>query len=272
MINNKTIRQLVIADKLFPGSGGPIYEDRTATGAVATVDTNVALPLNSYVCEINPLQSGSGDPSPENERPITGFNTLTINRSTAATDRDFTISLGSTVYSARYDSTTGKLTITGVMIDLGELPWVSEDSLLTGLARAFVNNVTPSFKWGSILVCSKFKFNSTNAWNGLSNGDIALTNAEVFPILRIRWENWTSYTDEQIKTALSGTKLVYELDTPIEINITPTEIKTLIGEQTFSHDCNGNITVSFKYKTSETVTKDVKKWLPLFYPIRKGDF
>ena len=45
----------------------------TATGAVASFSTNMVAPLKSCVVEFAPVQEGSGDPSPTNVRPITGW-------------------------------------------------------------------------------------------------------------------------------------------------------------------------------------------------------
>ena len=46
----------------------------TASGAIATFpDGANNLPVKSLVAQINPVQSGTGDPSPDNVRPITGW-------------------------------------------------------------------------------------------------------------------------------------------------------------------------------------------------------
>ena len=57
-------------------SGGSLTE-YTATGNPATFSTNVAKPLNQLLIPFTPVQSGSGDPSPENVRPITGWTGVT---------------------------------------------------------------------------------------------------------------------------------------------------------------------------------------------------
>lgn len=45
----------------------------TASGAVASFSTDMAVPLKSCQFSIEPVQSGSGDPSPSNVRPISGW-------------------------------------------------------------------------------------------------------------------------------------------------------------------------------------------------------
>ena len=107
------------------------------------------------------------------------------------------------------------------------MTWTIDNSSLSGLARAFVGSLDKPIKWQTPLNCEIFKYNSSTLWSDLSNGDIALTNSEGFPILRIRWEDWDNYTNEQIKSALSGKYMLYELVTPITYQLEPEEMETL---------------------------------------------
>lgn len=51
-----------------------------AEGAVASFSDGTDLPLNSLLVDIDPVQSGSGDPSPTNIRPISGWNGVKVTR------------------------------------------------------------------------------------------------------------------------------------------------------------------------------------------------
>ena len=75
MIDNKTIRQVVINSKLFPCNA---KQDITVDGSIANFETDEATPLKSCICYINPTQSGTGDPSPTNSRPITGVSSVNV--------------------------------------------------------------------------------------------------------------------------------------------------------------------------------------------------
>ena len=58
----------------------PIITD-TAEGSIASfTDGADDYPMVSVVAEINPIQEGSGDPSPTNVRPIEGWSGVTVNR------------------------------------------------------------------------------------------------------------------------------------------------------------------------------------------------
>lgn len=47
-------------------------------GAIASFNDGQALPLTKLLIDIEPVQTGSGDPSPNNERPIYGWNAASI--------------------------------------------------------------------------------------------------------------------------------------------------------------------------------------------------
>ena len=79
MITNKTAREFIIAKKLFPG-GGSVIETDTASGAIANFETNMSAPIVEGIFAFNPVQEGTGDPSPTNDRPITGFTGLNVTR------------------------------------------------------------------------------------------------------------------------------------------------------------------------------------------------
>lgn len=55
---------------------------KTASGSLVTFSDGIAdMLINTSVTNINPIQSGSGDPTPNNIRPITGRTGITITRS-----------------------------------------------------------------------------------------------------------------------------------------------------------------------------------------------
>ena len=90
----------------------------TAQGSIASFDDGADnIPVKDLVAEIVPLQSGSGDPSPDNVRPITGWTECNVVVSPTEDAQDgetHTISFASagTVYGGSIDVTTGVLTVT----------------------------------------------------------------------------------------------------------------------------------------------------------------
>ncbi len=51
-----------------------------AEGAVATFTDGTDLPLKSLIVDIDPVQSGTGDPSPSNVRPISGWDAVKVTK------------------------------------------------------------------------------------------------------------------------------------------------------------------------------------------------
>lgn len=52
----------------------------TSTTGLVSFSTNLAEPLEKCECEFSPVQAGTGDPSPDNVRPISGWTGLTVTR------------------------------------------------------------------------------------------------------------------------------------------------------------------------------------------------
>jgi hypothetical protein len=137
----------------------------------------------------------------------------------------YSISFGQTVYSANLDVLTGKLSITHSIVDLGDLTWrygsgsqvfYTEDITDMSEAIPFDN-----------MACSGFEtLISTTSFVNMPNYSIKRGQSNTTIYVKD-----TDYTDaDAFKTAVTGMKLVYELATPIEVQLTPTVINTLIGE------------------------------------------
>lgn len=93
----------------------------TATGNPISISDAAALPAKALSVTINPIQSGSGTPSINNVRPITGLSsvTVTVKPSASATGTTYTVSTGTagTVYGGTLDVKAGTLTVTHVLFE-----------------------------------------------------------------------------------------------------------------------------------------------------------
>lgn len=94
------------------------YPTDTASGDPATFpDGADGVPVKSLTVNISAVQAGSGDPSPENNRPISGWTGAVLSHSGADTSDPETVSVSwqseaGTVYGGTLDVTTGVLTVT----------------------------------------------------------------------------------------------------------------------------------------------------------------
>lgn len=171
----------------------------------------------------------------ENICPITGYTELNIfqsNGSTTTPDETYTQSLGGTYYGGTYDYTTGKLTIDRAIVDLGSLTWESAATSVTGKNRFQTaanvissKNPTDNSQVANIK-CSDYVAVSANNV-GVATQGIAITTTGRLTIFD---DTKSNYTGADFKTAMSGVQLVYELATPTETTLTPTQISALIGD------------------------------------------
>lgn len=72
-----TLKKLLF---LNAAKAGATPKTETLSGSIVTFSTTKAAPLIDCMAEINPVQAGSGDPSPENVRPITGWTGAKVTR------------------------------------------------------------------------------------------------------------------------------------------------------------------------------------------------
>ena len=171
------------------------------------------------------------------------------------------------IYGGTIDMASGVLTMTHKVVDLGTLTWGS-DSNVPNRYRA-----TPSPTMASPstvaerqtgFICSQYPYSS----------NISLTNMTDKGVLRYGGEIFikdTLYTDATtFKNAMKGVQLVYELATPIEIQLTPQQIQTLSGQNNIWSNTNGGMSLIYQLPITSLLVKrrdvaDVSgKWLTLY--------
>ena len=224
-------------------------------------DSVKSIPL---VVNIKPKQSGSGEPSPTNKRPISGWDVINIyvSPTTSAEDGSTnTINLPQTVYGGVLDVVSGKLTVTHkYWMENGSGDWQYASS---GGTRFYIGGVS-----------TDAKNVSTNGWSNygkltdsfINNGIVVGSNGRI----NLCGSVASAFADvNALKTALASTPLqvVYELATPTEIQLTPTEVKTLIGQNNIWSDAgtvNSIINDYVKYKVIEGGDENVQRFYKLW--------
>lgn len=196
----------------------------TASGAIATFADGSDAPMKSCTVTIEPQQSGSGTPSPDNVRAISGWTEVKVivSPTQEATDGTTTpVNLGRTVYGGTLDVVSGSLTVDRAMADLGTLNWNNYSS---GVFWTIVNSKA---KGVNNIVCSQYETASTAGVGNLQNNQIVGENGGSGVYIKD-----TRFTTDAaaFKTAMSGVQLCYKLATPQTYQLTPTEVSTLLGE------------------------------------------
>jgi len=314
-INRKT--QISVADALM------IIGE--SSGSIASFDDGGNdMPLKSCIVAIEPVQSGSGDPSPSNVRPITGWteanldvkganivNVLSLDGHTSGTynNVDYTVSNGVVTLNGQC-SASGNINITTTlylkggqkysMCDFAEGTFPSNSSARLQLYKAnaidintlnnsasnyvvsgtcqMSTNVTlrirvasghnysncklkPMIAVGEVSAMDyatyqgntyniEFPSEAGTVYGGtldvingvlmVTDGYIASYNGETLP------STWISSMDVYAEgtTPTTGAEVVYKLATPQTYNLTPTEVKTLLGINNIFADC-GDVDVEY---------------------------
>ena len=218
------------------------------TGQFSTITGGL---LESCNITLEPVQSGSGTPSPQNVRPITGHTSVEVDVTDADSNTtQYTIALGQTVYGGELDAVSGVLTVT----------WVSERMLNT---YGWSLNTSPAidrrFQWnyGSGTAIPKgINQNGTFICSHLNPSNISV-NSNPFGYFYIS-QGWVVIPDrdsffatlDDFKNWLSNNEvyICYKLATPIIIQLTPQQIETLIGENNVSVPLTGQSLDELTYR------------------------
>lgn len=227
----------------------------TASGNPIHITDAAACPAESVVTTLEPVQEGSGDPSPDNVRPITGHTGVELKHSGADTSIYETHSITfpqeqSPVYGGEVDWVNGVLRVTEANVDLGTLNWgLTSRGLfagtVTGIKRASSDTELANIK------CSIYKTDtSSNIWYIRVDKAICVAvNANDIWVVDSSYSSVPSF-----KTAMSGVQLVYELATPLEIPLTPEIITLLKGENNVWTDA-GTSEIEYKVDLNSYIQK-----------------
>ena len=223
----------------------------TASGAVASFpDGADGAPVERLTVSIEPAQAGSGDPSPDNVRPITGWSAARVTVNGETITHEFKDAQGNTltVYGGEDDLVGGKLRVTHAyrLLTGAEEAWVYVEGY-----RGFRLSLTDAAILGipsDDLTSNMFKGASRRGAGDAATPGLMLTYTGtsaadgrfVFFTTDI-----TAATEWLAWLADNPVQLVYPLATPLEYDLTPNDLRTLLGDNTIFADC-GDVEVTYK--------------------------
>ena len=157
------------------------------------------------------------------------------------------------VFGGELDVVSGVLTVDRAYVDMGDLPqpwgYVSNGNRFTNGSLASLIK-TPSTDGIAVeVITSQLKVLSLNDLK-VSSSD-ALFAVGDSGTISVRYTSCGTDT-KAIKTALTGVELVYQLATPITYQLTPTQVKSLLGSNNVWGDC-GSIK-DLKYTRNLNIT------------------
>lgn len=256
----------------------PEYTGYTVKGipstptAVASFSDGTDLPMPALKVGIEPVQSGSGDPSPTNIRPIngwTGCNITVADDTTDPTEENvYNISFpaeAGTVYGGTVDVVNGLLTADKIGVTVSNLPVYQNFKVGTYTCiKRFILPYNPNLviynqKHGAI---SSFGLESasyygTDRTSDQGSANVAFAITAESSILAI-YDPDLTLTDTTFMEKYGSQQVVYPLATPITYQLSPTAVQTLLGQNIIYAD-TGDI-VEGEYLSIGT--QDVP-WQPL---------
>ena len=238
----------------------PVIINSASGDIVALSDGADDLPFKSVAVNIAPLQSGSGDPSPDNVRPISGWTAVNIYQSGVDTSNPtvYPITLpteAGTVYGGVLDVVKGTLTVDRAMVTLNgtNYPVGQASSSVSSpvLIQAIVPNIALISTTDSTKIVSDYlPPTSDNAIYTSGNLGVAVhyAVAEVARRIWMRLPNVTTEAEAKTYLASNPLTIVYPLVTSQTYTLTPTEICTLLGNNTLWADA-GAVDVQYPADT-----------------------
>ena len=218
----------------------------TASGAIASFpDGSDLFDYLSCVVEINPVQAGSGTPSPDNVRPITGWTGCNLVVSPTEDAQDGTTypvswqTEAGTVYGGTVDVVSGVLMVKYGVFDLGTGTYTTTSNRASIMGFATDHNAKPP---ASDAVTGGYlaeKYKELKASGTLTSGTFAMLQS-----------GQLIFFYDGVNTPTG--QLVYPLATPTTYQLTPQQVATLLGQNNVWADCGD---------TSVTYKADVQRWV-----------
>ena len=233
-----------------------ILPTETKSGSVANFETDLVLPYQLAKFGIIATQE-AGTPTPSSPKAISGWSQIVATQadSNMSTVEQITIALGDTYYGGYVEVDKDghrRLVITySELLDMGALEWRNYASA-NNIFRANVPNckepIDNSDRKNGFM-CSIYPASSSVSLNQ-NMADKSMLRYGGY--LVIRDTSFSSYTE--IASAVSGQKLIYELATPIIIDIPDGEpITALVGNQNVYCD-SGNSEVTYKLSINKALS------------------
>ena len=215
--------------------------DRSVGGSRVSWSFTVSSPIKYIrLYASNGFPSGAGD--------VATFSDNMIELGSTATDYapyngttysiDWTDEAG-TVYGGSLDVTSGVLTVTDQILDMASVIWVRD----TNRPGVFYCSISSKESGSSpILACSCYKLNNVHV---TTDEDLYISGANSYGKgAFVRDTSKSAMTGTEFKNSLSGQTLVYKLATPLVIQLTPTEVQMLLGDNVIWNDV-GDMTLEY---------------------------
>lgn len=255
------------------------YDLSTGKQSIASFESDIEQPAKSLKVQLEPIQEGSGTPSPTNVRPISGrtsVDTIVSPTQSASDGTTYTTSLGQTVYGGVLDVVSGKLTVDmryivadGVNIKTSTgygasgpnwLPAISLPSDAYGKGES-ATNIYANYLVASPSVQStkdSIAFGNSNRLLVLHIGDMQGTDGT-------HGYNSATEVHNAVNSYLQSNPLTicYRIANPQTIQLTPQQVQLLLGTNNVWSD--GDVEVIYSKPLEGATQLDIEGVYPITY-------
>ena len=238
------------------GGNLPPYFDvilgaKKAKGSIASFESFLeSFPIAGIKVNIEPVQEGSGDPSPENIRPITGWTSCNIYHSGEDTSNPTVIPItfpseAGTVYGGKLEINedgSGILTVNRISVSLGGRNWgvgsASNSTLFCSLSG--INR-------DAKMLCDVYSYYGKVSVSGQVSRNNSIYSFSGYSGIGVRDDRFDVSTQEGIddfKDYLADKVACVAVSSPRKYEITSAQVKTLLGTNNIWAD-TGDVEVTY---------------------------
>lgn len=255
--SNDTIIDQNKGDSVDTEENATVVKPTTVTAEdTLIVDNAIAGMPKKLIVNLRAIQDGTGVPSPDNIRAIEGVSEVGVTITDGSgLSANHDISLEQTVYGGELDLVSGVLRITAAMYDLSQTSWAYQESVRSFYAS--LDDFEPELKENASSsatyygLCDTYDTKSyTNMAAANTTYSISQRNDQSVKRVYIR-------TDGTDQITPSG-HAVFEIRTPIEVQLTPEEVELYSGlNQIISDD---KITLEYLAETDSYLSEETEAW------------
>ena len=157
----------------------------------------------------------------------------------------YNIPFGQTVVKGTLNVTTGKLMVTWEKCVLSDLSWSYSSS------GYFYSEISDKAIGNTNIICDSYATSSSTSASGMLNNEIK--GREDNKLIYLKDSRYTTASD--LTTNMGNSVIIYELATPIEIQLSSNQVQTLLNQNNIWCDTNGDTSVKYLLTVGKAVSE-----------------